>query len=141
MFWCLTLVEESFYPGYKNITLAQNSDATKYEYQFYVRSLILCSNYLLRHQGGAEVKDVQTYFKETFDMSSDQFAYKATAETVFLNMLGTLVNNLVENPENLSSAIDALVMSTNGVAVGAAFGREAEHFKMDLLLKRIRAIV
>lgn len=122
--------------------MSLNSDATKYEYHFYVRSLMMCANFLVRHQGGAEVKDVQTYFKETFDQSdSGSFAYQATAQSVFLNLLGSFVNNLIENPENLSSAIDALIMSTHGVAPGGAFGRNAESLKMDLILKKIRAIV
>ena len=130
------------YLGHKNVVLGQNSDATKYEYQFFIRSLMMCANFMLRHQGsGSEAKDVQTYFRETFDQGSGEFAFQTTAQTVFLNLLGALVDNLTANPENLSKAIEALLMSTKGIADGALFSRREDGVRLDLLIKRIRTVV
>ena len=56
-----------------------NRDAAKYEYTFFARSMMLCSNFMLRHQGGAEVKDLATYFKENFDTGSSEYAFMCTA--------------------------------------------------------------
>ena len=95
--------------AYKHVVMGQNSDASKYEYLFFARSMYLCSNFMLRHQGGAEVKDVMTYFRETFDQSSNSFGLITTAQSVFLKMMGGLVKNMIEQPENLSKAIEALL--------------------------------
>ena len=59
--------------------MSQNRSAAQYEYFFFGRSLMLCSNFMLRHQGGSEVKDVQTYFRETFDNSSAEYVFNTTA--------------------------------------------------------------
>lgn len=92
--------------------LGQNSSASKYEFLFFSRALMLCSNFMLRHQGGAEVKDVMTYFRETFDQGSNDYAFVTSAQTIFLGMINGLVDNLMQNPENLSNAVENLLMAT-----------------------------
>ena len=47
-----------YFVAYKNIVMGQNTDASRYEFIFNVRSMMLCSNFMLRFQGGAEVKDI-----------------------------------------------------------------------------------
>ena len=59
---------------------------------FYGRSLMLCSNFMLRSRGGSEVKDVQTYFEKTFDNSSPEYVFNTTAQTVFIKLLTSLAN-------------------------------------------------
>ena len=127
--------------AYKHVVMGQNSDASKYEYLFFARSMYLCSNFMLRHQGGAEVKDVMTYFRETFDQSSNSFGLITTAQSVFLKMMGGLVKNMIEQPENLSKAIEALLMATQGIPDGSLFNREGAGMQLDLLLKQIRSIL
>ena len=46
-----------------------------YESQFFARALIIGSHFYLRHRGGADVRDVQTYFRETYDQSSSEFGF------------------------------------------------------------------
>lgn len=121
--------------------MGQNSEASRYEFIFNSRSLMLCANFMLRFQGGAEVKDIQTYFRETFDQSSNEFAFVTSAQTVFFNMMNGLVNNLLQNPQNLSKAIEGLLMATQGIPDGSLFSRDGNGMQIDLLFKKIRSIV
>ena len=88
------------------MVMAQNRDATSYEYMFYARALMICSNFMLRHQGGSEVKDVQTYFRETYDQSSSEFVFKTVAQTAFFNLLSSLANVGANNPNSLVDIIE-----------------------------------
>lgn len=79
-----------------------------------------------------------TYFRETFDQSSNDFGFITTAQSIFLNIVTGLVNDLVKNPENLFKAIDTLLMATKGMPDGSLFSREAHGMQLDLVLKKIR---
>ena len=81
--------------AYKNIVMGQNTNAARYEFIFNARSMMLCSNFMLRFQGGAEVKDIQTYFRETFDQGSNDFGFVTSAQTMFLGMMQGLVDNVL----------------------------------------------
>ena len=87
--------------GYKNVMMSLNRDAARYEYTFYSRAMMICANFCLRHQGGAEVKDLATYFKENFDTSSSEYSFMCTAQTVFLSLLTSYTEQMIQNPENL----------------------------------------
>ena len=56
-------------------------------------------------------------------------------------MMQGLVSNLMENPENLSKAIEALLMASQGIPDGSLFSRDAQGMQIDLLLKKIRTII
>ena len=56
-------------------------------------------------------------------------------------MMGGLVKNMIEQPENLSKAIEALLMATQGIPDGSLFNREGAGMQLDLLLKQIRSIL
>ena len=72
---------------YKNIVMGQDGESSRYEFIFNSRSLMLCSNFMIRFQGGAEVKDIQTYFRETFDQGSNDYGFVTSAQTIFLGMM------------------------------------------------------
>ena len=44
--------------AFKSVVMGQNKDASRYEFIFNARSMMLCANFMLRFQGGAEVKDI-----------------------------------------------------------------------------------
>ena len=48
---------------------------------------------------------------------------------------------MIEQPEHLSKAVEALLMSTKNIGDGQLFSRENSGMQLDLLLKRIRNII
>ena len=60
---------------------------------------------------------------------------------MFVNIVGGLMSNIMENPQNIENAIDALLMSTKGITEGELFSRSKEGIRLDLLIKRIRHIL
>ena len=106
--------------------MGQNGNASKYEYLFYSRCMMLCSIFMHRHSGGTDVKDVMTYFRETFDQSSSHYGFVTTAQTVFLSLVSGLVDKLLQNPEDLSKVTELLLTATQGIPSGALFGRDKQ---------------
>jgi hypothetical protein len=75
--------------------MSLNRHAADYEYTFYSRAMMTCANFCTRHQGGAEVKDLATYFKENFDTSSSEYSFVCSAQTVFLSLLTSYTEQMI----------------------------------------------
>lgn len=118
--------------------MTQNRSTAEFEFEFYSRCLMFCSNFMLRHQSGSEIKDIEVYFREQFDHGTAEYAFTTTAQTAFVAILSSLADTKITQIE---AVIDALLMSTKGIEIGALFSVDKTGMQLDLLLRRIRQII
>jgi hypothetical protein len=82
-------------------------------------------------------KPITIMAEEEFERSDQPFSFRASAQSIFFDLLQSMAPTVIENPAPLTGIVDTLLRQLNEVSMDALFNDEKDGLVDHLVYSRI----